>query len=154
MNTEEIPQTGLQTNTEDGSVVCPNAEAEQTSMASDLNENNLNSEQPLTRNTDISLHNRDAQDSINNNENCNLMCGQLSCKKSCEEDRMVAESLSSAPLSAKDSAATKGKRVPGRRSNKNKKTQNGKSTGKIVSFMNYPCSEQKKNQTNASFVFH
>lgn len=129
MNTEEIPQTGLQTNTEDESVVCPNAEAEQTSMASDLNENNLNSEQPLTRNTDISLHNRDAQDSINNNENCNLMCGQLSCKKSCEEERMVAESLSSAPLSAKDSAATKGKRVPGRRSNKNKKTQNGKSTG-------------------------
>lgn len=135
MNTEEIPQTGLQTNTEDGSLVCPNAETEKTSfeMASDLNENNLNTEQPLTRSADISLHNRDAQDSINNNENCNLMCGQLSCKRSCEEDGTVVESLASAPLSAKDSAITKGKRVPGRRSNRNKKSQNGKSTGLLAS---------------------
>ncbi|XP_056423141.1 consortin [Hyla sarda] len=136
MNKEETPQAGLETNTEDGLVDSPNAETEKTSflMASDLNENKLNSDQPLTRNTDISLHNRDsAQDSINNNENCNLMCGQLSCRKSCEDDRTVVESLASAPLPAKDSSATKGKRVAGRRSNKNKKAQNGKSTGLLAS---------------------
>ncbi|XP_040285253.1 consortin [Bufo bufo] len=129
MNTEETPHTGLQTSAEDGLVDCPNAETEKTSfqMASDLNENNLNTDQPLTRNTEISLHNRDAQDNINNNENCNLMCGQLSCKKSCEGDCTVVES--SAPLSTKDSASATGKHVARRRSNRNKKTPNGKSSG-------------------------
>ncbi|KAM3931167.1 consortin [Leptodactylus fuscus] len=131
MNTEETPQAGLPTNAEHGLEDSPNVETEKTAlqMASDLNENNLNREQPLTKDTEISLHNRNAQDSINNNENCNLMCGQLSCRKSCEEDRTVVESLASAPLSTKDGASAKGKRVAGRRGNKNKKTQNGKSTG-------------------------
>ncbi|XP_075718858.1 consortin [Rhinoderma darwinii] len=145
MNTEEAPQTGLQTNAEDGLVVCPNAEAEETSlqMASDKNENKLNRDQPLSRNTEISLQNRDAQDSINNNENCNIMCGQLSCRKSCEEDITVVESLASAPLSAKDSASTKGKRMAGRRSNRNKKTPNGKSTG-LSSLADASVSEDDK----------
>ncbi|XP_069810427.1 consortin [Dendropsophus ebraccatus] len=136
MNKEETAQTGLlHPNAEDGLVDGPNAETEKTShqMASDLNENNVTSERPLTGNSDIGVHNRDAQDSINNNENCNLMCGQLSCRKSCEEDRTAVESLAFAPLTAKDVASTKGKRVAGRRSNKNKKTQNGKSAGLSVS---------------------
>ncbi|XP_066452141.1 consortin isoform X2 [Eleutherodactylus coqui] len=126
MNTEEPTQTGLQPNIEDRLQVCPNAEIEKTSfqMASDLNENNLSRDQPLGRNAEISFHNRDAQDSINNNENCNLMCGQLSCRTSCEEDRMVVESLASAPLPTNDSILAKGKRVAGRRNNRNKKPQN------------------------------
>ncbi|XP_073528933.1 consortin [Phyllobates terribilis] len=125
MDTAETPQTDLQTHGEDGLVDRPNAEPEVISyqMASDLNENSLNREQPLPRSTGTGPHNTDAQDSINNNENCNLMCGQLSCRQTCEEDRMVGESLASAPL-----ASTKGKRVAGRRNNRNKKSLNGKST--------------------------
>ncbi|XP_044147864.1 consortin [Bufo gargarizans] len=130
MNTEETPHTGLQTSAEDGLGDCPIAETEKTSfqMASDLNENNLNGDQPLNRNTEISLHNRDAQDN-NNNENGNLVCGQLNCRKSCEGDCTVVES--SAPLSTKDSAT--GKHVARRRSNRNKKTPNGKSSGFLAS---------------------
>ncbi|KAM4042484.1 consortin isoform 2-T2 [Anomaloglossus baeobatrachus] len=129
MSAADTPQTDLNSHAEDGSVDHPNAEPEKTSlqMASDLNENNLNREPPLTRNTGIGLHNPDAQDSINNNENCNLMCGQLSCRQTCEEDRTVGESP--ALLAGKDSASTKGKRVAGRRGARNKKSQNGKSTG-------------------------
>ncbi|XP_071997288.1 consortin [Engystomops pustulosus] len=116
--------------TEHGLVDCPTAETKKTSyqMASDLNENDLTREQSLTRTTEISLQNQDAQDSFNNNENCNLMCGQLSCRQSCEEDRTVGESLASAPLTTKDGASTKAKRVAGRRNNRSKKTQNGKTT--------------------------
>ncbi|XP_073401231.1 consortin [Dendrobates tinctorius] len=131
MDTAETPQTDLQTHVEDGSVDCPNAEPDKISlqMASDLNENSLTREQPLARSTGIGLHNRAAQDSINNNENCNLMCGQLSCRQTCEEDRTLGESLASAPLADKDGVSTKAKRVAGRRNSRNKKSQNGKSTG-------------------------
>ncbi|XP_077139284.1 consortin isoform X1 [Ranitomeya variabilis] len=128
MNTEETPQTDVQTLAEDGSGDCPSAEPDQISlqMAADLNENSFSREQPLAGSAGI--HTRDAQDSINNNENCNLMCGQLSCRQTCEEDRTLGESLASAPEAGKDGVSTKGKRVAGRRNNRNKKSQNGKST--------------------------
>ncbi|XP_075059633.1 consortin [Mixophyes fleayi] len=133
MNTEETPLTDLQTNTEDDMVICGHAETERTSsqMASDVNENKLSEEndQSLSRNEQVSVQSRDAQDSINNNENCNLMCGQLSCKKSCEDsDRTLVDSLPPAPLSTRDNASSKGKRGTGRCSNRNKKNHNGKVT--------------------------
>ncbi|CAJ0935300.1 unnamed protein product [Ranitomeya imitator] len=129
MNTEETPQTDVQTLAEDGLGDCPSTEPDKVSlqMAADLNENSLSRAQPLAGSAGIGLHTRDAQDSINNNENCNLMCGQLSCRQTCEEDRTLA----SAPAAGKDGVSTKGKRVAGRRNNRNKK--NGKSTGFSVS---------------------
>lgn len=127
----------MQTNTEDGTVLCTQEDTKKTSlqMASDVNENKLNgdNEQPITVKEDIRLENKDVQDSINNNESCNVMCGQLSCKKGCDDyDRTVMDSLASAPLSTKENATTKGKRVSGRRSNRLKKSSNGKSPGCVA----------------------
>ncbi|KAM5163054.1 consortin [Mantella aurantiaca] len=132
MNTEEKPLTALQTNPEDGTVLCSQMDTKKTSlqMASDVNENKLNGDngQSLTGKEDIELEEKDVQDTINNNESCNVMCGQLSCKKGCEEyDHTVMDSLASAPLSTKENA--KSKRVSGRRGNRYKKSSNGKSTG-------------------------
>ncbi|XP_077342270.1 consortin isoform X1 [Lithobates pipiens] len=132
MNTEENPLTTLKTNPEDGTELCSQADTKITlQMASDVNENKLNgdNEQSLMENEDLELEDKDVQDSINNNESCNVMCGQLSCKKGCEDyDRTAMDSLASAPFSTKENATTKGKRVSGRRSNRYKKSSNGKST--------------------------
>ncbi|KAM9316755.1 consortin [Gastrophryne carolinensis] len=99
-------------------------------MASDVNENKLNEEDCLTKKEDLTHPSNDAQDSINNNENCNVMCGQLSCKKGCEDNGCtVMDSMASAPLATKENPATKGKRVTGRRNSRNKKSNNGKCTG-------------------------
>ncbi|XP_063773858.1 consortin [Pseudophryne corroboree] len=133
MNTEEAPLTDPQTNTEGVLVISGHAETEKTSfqMASDVNENKLSGDkdQSLTRNKEITVQSRDAQDSINNNENCNLMCGQLSCKKSCgDTDHTVGDSFASAMLSTRDNSSNKGKQVAGRGNNRNKKSHNGKAT--------------------------
>ncbi|KAM8945524.1 consortin [Pelodytes ibericus] len=108
-------------------------------LTADVNENDAN----VTRNEEIMVQSRDAQDSINNNENCNLMCGQLSCKNSYEDnDHLVAEGLTTAALTSRETPSTKGKRINGRRSNRNRKNCNGKSMEFVIGDVD-PSQESK-----------
>ncbi|KAM4693096.1 consortin isoform 2-T2 [Discoglossus pictus] len=131
MNTEQAPLEDQQTSAEGGLIVCDDGATENTilSLKSDVNENKVDGEknEMFITSDEVMVQGRDTQDSLNNNENCNLMCGQLSCKTGCEDHDPPMVDL--ATPSSRDIAAAKGKRISGRRSNKNKKNCNGKSTG-------------------------
>ncbi|XP_068088052.1 consortin [Hyperolius riggenbachi] len=133
MNKEEMPQTALDTNLKVGMEICAQADTEKNVLRADLNENKLNDDEDdhcLMRKEEARFQIKDAQDSINNNnEACNMMCGQLSCKKGCEDnDLTVMDSLTTNPHPNRENAVNKGKRLCGKRSTRSIKN-NGKSTG-------------------------
>ncbi|OCT77940.1 consortin [Xenopus laevis] len=126
MNTEETSLDHLQSSAEE------NLKVQDEVCYPDENENKVDSgkDETFTQKEEITLEGRDAQDSLNNNENCNLMCGQLSCKKGCEDGiHTTGESLSTAALTCKDATGTSGKRINNKRCNRSKKNCNSTATG-------------------------
>ncbi|XP_053567020.1 consortin [Bombina bombina] len=133
MSTDQTLLEDQQTSAGGGPVVSDDGATENAtySLVSDVNKNKVDGEkrgilisgEGMTRGVDD-------QDSLNNNENCNLMCGQLSCKAGCgDHDRTVGESLAEAALSSREIAIAKEKRLSSRRSNRNKKNCNEKASG-------------------------
>ncbi|OCT79975.1 hypothetical protein XELAEV_18026792mg [Xenopus laevis] len=115
MNPEETSLDLLQTSVEG------NLKVQDEVCYPDENENKVDSEkdETFTRKEEITLQKKDAQDSLNNNENCHLMCGQLSCKKGCEDGiNTTGESLSTAALTSKDATGARGKLINNKRSNR------------------------------------
>ncbi|MEE6475470.1 hypothetical protein FKM82_010758 [Ascaphus truei] len=136
MNAEQTPLEDLQRNSaEERLTVAEDVGTEGAlgPLISDVNENKVDGEENETlarSEEDTMIESRDVQDSLNNNENCNLMCGQLSCKKGCEDsERTVVESFATATQASRELATAKAKRITGRRSNRTKKNCNGKPTG-------------------------
>eukprot|EP00079_Xenopus_tropicalis_P025738 XP_012819198.1 PREDICTED: consortin [Xenopus tropicalis] len=127
MNTEEGSlEDHLQTHAEENLMV------QDEVCYPDENENKVDSgkDETFTRKEEITPQRRDTQDSLNNNENCNPMCGQLSCKKGCDDGiHTTGESLSTAALTSIEASGTRGKRINNRRINRAKKNCNSKSTG-------------------------
>ncbi|XP_053315753.1 consortin [Spea bombifrons] len=131
MNSKETPLENLHNQPDPGLIRIDEVNKEDGPPTSDVNENKLDGEEDetMTKNEGILVQSRDAQDSINNNENCNLMCGQLSCKRTCEDSEQTAAASSLSASPNRDTASAKGKRISGKRNIRNRKNYNGKSPG-------------------------
>uniref|UniRef100_A0A8C5MMX1 Consortin, connexin sorting protein n=1 Tax=Leptobrachium leishanense TaxID=445787 RepID=A0A8C5MMX1_9ANUR len=140
MNTKETPHDLLQTRSEVDFALIDELRVKEPSYlpTSDVNENKVDGEKGDTvignKTTRV---NSDAQDTINNNENCNLMCGQVSCKNSCEDN----DGSVTAALSVREMASCHGKRTAGRRNGKNRKNCNSKSTEFVPADMDSNASD-------------
>ncbi|XP_063299267.1 consortin [Pelobates fuscus] len=121
MNTNETALELLQCRPEVGHTVIDEVTAKEPSypLTSDVNENKVDGEKedPVTSIEEVPVQ---STDSINNNENCNLMCGQFSCKNSCEDN----DSFSA--VSTREMASVKRKKMSGRRGSKSRKNCNGR----------------------------